>query len=330
MNARVLVTGASGFVGSAVARRLLEAGYKVRVLVRNTSRLDNLRGLNIEIMNGDLLDSASLRSALQGCRGLFHVAADYRLWARQPRELYANNVRGTRNILIAAAQQNVSRIVCTSSVATLGLNADATPADEETPVNFDDMIGDYKRSKFMAEHLMRRFAERRGLDIVIVNPSTPVGPRDIKPTPTGRMILDAARGKMPAYVETGLNIVHVDDVAAGHVLAYERGRSRRRYILGGENMSLLQILTEVARIAGHRPPRVRLPHALLLPVAGLAEGLARLSGHAPAITLTGVRLAKKKMYFSHRRADEELGYQARPAQAAFSDAIQWFRQKGYC
>ncbi|MGH8321637.1 MAG: hopanoid-associated sugar epimerase [Gammaproteobacteria bacterium] len=330
MKAHVLVTGAGGFVGSAVARCLLESGYKVRALLRPTSRVDNLRGLDVEIVNGDLLDPASLRSALQGCRGLFHVAADYRLWARHPREIYANNVRGTRNILIAAAQQDVGRIVYTSSVATLGLNADATPADEETPVGFGDMIGDYKRSKFMAEHLVRRFVERRGQDIVIVNPSAPVGPRDIKPTPTGRMILDAARGKMPAYVDTGLNIVHVDDVAAGLVLAYERGRSGRRYILGGENLSLRQILTEVARIAGRRPPRVRLPWNLLLPVAGLVEAWARLSGRAPAITLAGVRLAKKKMYFSHQRADDELGYQARPAQAAFSDAVQWFRENGYC
>ncbi|HET7592354.1 MAG TPA: hopanoid-associated sugar epimerase [Rhodanobacteraceae bacterium] len=329
MSARVLVSGANGFVGSAVCLALLRHGFTVRALARPTSDIASLDGLDVEIARGDLLEPPTLRQALQGCEGLFHVAADYRLWARNPEEIRMNNVRGTRNILAAARSTGVARVVHTSSVATLGLHEDGTPSDEETPASYADMIGEYKRSKYLSEKMARRRA-RAGQDIVIVNPSAPVGPRDRKPTPTGQMIVDAARGKMPAYVDTGLNIVHVDDVAEGHVLAFQRGERGRRYILGGENMSLREILSTVAELTGRAGPRVRLPHRALLPVARAAEAWARVRDRAPTITVDGVRLAQHKMYFTSRRAETELGYRARPAREALSDAIQWFRANGYC
>ncbi|MGH8162743.1 MAG: hopanoid-associated sugar epimerase [Rhodanobacteraceae bacterium] len=329
MSDTLLVTGATGFVGSAVARCLLTGGFRVRALVRETSRLDNLRGLDIEPVIGDLRRSDSLSRALEGCHGVFHVAADYRLWARHPAEIYANNVRGSRNILLAAARAGTGRIVYTSSVATMGLNADSSPADEDTPVTFADMVGHYKRSKFLAERKVRALAGEHHLDIVIVNPAAPVGPRDIKPTPTGRLIVDAARGRMPAYVDTGLDIVHVDDVAAGHLLAYQGGVRGRRYILGGENLSLREILTRVAAITGRKPPRLRLPHGAVLPLAWLAEGWAMVSGQPPAFTVDGIKLARKRMYFSHARATAELGYNPRPAQQALQDALRWFDDHGY-
>jgi dihydroflavonol-4-reductase len=329
MTDTVLVTGATGFVGSAVTRCLLEAGYRVRALVRERSRRDNLRGLDVETVTGDLRDAASLARALQGCHGLFHVAADYRLWARDPGEIYASNVAGSRDILLAAARAGVGRIVYTSSVATLGINADGTPADEDTRVRLEDMVGHYKRSKYLAECRVRVLAAREKLDVVIVNPAAPVGPRDIRPTPTGRLILDAARGRMPAYVDTGLDIVHVDDVAAGHLQAYASGASGRRYVLGGENLSLREILGRVAAITGRRPPWLRLPSNAVLPVAWLAEGWARLAGGEPAFTVDGVKLARKHMYFSHARATRELGYRPRPAQQALEDAVRWFADHGY-
>lgn len=329
MSARVLVSGASGFVGSAVARALLRHGYAVRALARPASDTANLDGLDVEIVRGDLLDPPSLERALAGCEGLFHVAADYRLWARDPREIGKANVRGTHHILLAAQRCGVRRVVHTSSVATLGLRVDGTPADEETPAHLADMIGAYKRSKFLSEALARRCAGA-GRDIVIVNPSAPVGPRDRKPTPTGRTILDAARGRMPAYVDTGLDIVHVDDVAEGHVLAYEHGQRGRRYVLGGENMSLREILQTVAALAGRHGPWLKLPHGVVLPVAHAAEAWARVTGTAPGITVDGVKLARHHMYFSSRRAETELGYRARPAREALADAIQWFRDNGYC
>ena len=325
----MLVTGATGFVGSAVARTLLDAGQRVRALVRTTSRLDNLRGLDVETVTGDLCAPETLAAAVEGCRGVFHVAADYRMWVRRPSELYATNVRGSRNLLLAAARAGVGRIVYTSSVATLGANQDGTPADEETPAAYADMIGDYKRSKFLAERKVRALAKVHDLDVVIVNPAAPVGPRDIKPTPTGRLILDAARGRMPAYVDTGLDIVHVDDVAAGHWQAWQRGARGRRYVLGGENLSLQEILTRVAKISGHRPPRFRLPPGAVLPVARMAEAWARISGREPLVTVAGVELSRKRMYFSHARASRELGYQPRPAQAALEDAVEWFDAHGY-
>ena len=325
----MLVTGATGFVGSAVVRTLLEAGQRVRALVRASSRLDNLHGLDVETAVGDLCAPETLAAAVKGCRGVFHVAADYRMWVPHPSGIYATNVRGSRNLLLAAAHAGVQRVVYTSSVATLGTNKDGSPADEDTPVSFDDMIGHYKRSKFLAERKVRVVAKGRNLDVVIVNPAAPVGPRDIRPTPTGRMILDAARGRMPAYVDTGLDIVHVDDVATGHWLAWQHGTRGRRYVLGGENLSLREILTRVARISGHRPPHFRLPPDAVLPIARAAEAWARVSGREPRVTVAGVELSRKRMYFSHARATRELGYQPRPAQAALEDAVTWFDAHGY-
>ncbi|WHZ18527.1 MAG: Hopanoid-associated sugar epimerase HpnA [Rhodanobacteraceae bacterium] len=328
MSARVLVSGAGGFVGSAVVRALLRHGYTVRALARPASDTANLDGVDVEIARGDLLDPPSLERALAGCEGLFHVAADYRLWARDPREIDKANVRGTHNILLAAQRCGVRRIVHTSSVATLGLHVDGTPADEDTPVRLGDMIGAYKRSKFLSEALVRRCADA-GHDIVIVNPSAPVGPRDRKPTPTGRMVLDAARGRMPAYVDTGLNIVHVHDVAEGHILAYEHGQRGRRYVLGGTDMSLREILQTVAELTGRHGPWLKLPHAAVLPVAYASEAWARITGVAPNITVDGAKLARHHMYFSSRRAETELGYRARSPREALADAIQWFRDNGY-
>jgi dihydroflavonol-4-reductase len=329
MTDTVLVTGATGFVGSAVARSLLGSGFDVRALTRKTSRLDNIRGLDVEPVTGDLRDTDSLAAALKGCAGLFHVAADYRLWARHPREIYASNLRGSRNIVMAAKRAGVGRIVYTSSVATLGLPRTGGAGDEDTPVKAADMIGHYKRSKFLAEQKVRKLADQQGIEVVIVNPSAPVGPRDIKPTPTGRLILDAARGRMPAYVDTGLNIVHVDDVASGHVLAWEKGADGRRYVLGGEDMTLREIIIGACAAAGRTPRLIRMPHGLVAPFAYVSEGLARVTGQTPALTVAGAKLARKKMFFSHERATRELGYQARPARDAFRDAVAWFRDNGY-
>jgi dihydroflavonol-4-reductase len=324
---RALVTGASGFVGAAVTRALLAEGWQVRVLVRDGSDRTNLAGLPLEIAVGDLRDAASLAPALQNCTALYHVAADYRLGAPDPSQLYLTNVEGTRNLLAAAQQAGVRRIVYTSSVATLGIPADGSPGDETTPVSLEAMIGHYKRSKFLAEEEVRR-AVRLGAPAVIVNPSTPVGPGDVKPTPTGQLVLDAAAGRMPAYVDTGLNIVHVDDVAAGHLLAFHRGRVGERYILGGEDMSLRQILGYIAQHVGRSPPRVRLPYAVILPLAYAAEAVAKISGRSGRLTLEGVRMSRKLMYFSSDKAQRELGYRWRPPAQAFDDAIRWFHERG--
>jgi dihydroflavonol-4-reductase len=325
-----LVTGASGFVGSAVARRLIEAGYAVRVLVRPTSDLRNVAGLPVEIRHGTLEDPASLAAALTGSTHLFHVAADYRLWVRDPEAMFRANVDGTRALMERALAAGLERVVYTSSVATLGLNADGTPADETTPSRYEDMVGPYKQSKFRAEAEVRRLVAERGLPAVIVNPSTPIGPRDIKPTPTGRMIVEAASGRMPAFVDTGLNLIHVADVAEGHLLAADKGRIGERYILGGENMSLAAILAAVAALSGKAPPRVRLPIAAVVPIALVAEGVARLTGKEPFVTLDGLRMARKKMYFSSAKAVAELGYRMRPVQEALAEALEWFRAAGYC
>lgn len=325
----VLVTGATGFVGSAVVRQLLAAGVAVKALVRPGADTGALAGLpEVEPRRGDLTDPASLRAAVRGCRGVFHVAADYRLWTRTPDAMYAVNVTGTRDLLLAAAAAGVERIVYTSSVATLGARSDGGPADERTHVTFDEMIGHYKKSKFLAEAEARRLAGD-GVPVVIVNPSMPVGPRDRRPTPTGRMLLDAARGRMPAYVDTGLNVVHVDDVAAGHLLAYRHGVVGERYILGGEDMSLRDILIQIAALTGRTPPRLRLSQRVLLPLAHASELWARLSGREPLLTVDGLRLSRKHMYFTSERASRELGYRSRPAQQAIADAVDWYRAEGY-
>jgi dihydroflavonol-4-reductase len=327
---KALVTGATGFVGSAVARALLGAEHAVRVLVRPASDRRNLDGLAVDAVVGDLTDGTSLRSACAGCDALFHVAADYRLWTRDPQAMMAANVDGTRNILRAAIDAGVSRIVYTSSVATLGVRPDGQSADERTPATLDDMIGPYKRSKFLAEEAVLGMVATEGAPVVIVNPSAPIGPYDIKPTPTGRMIVEAATGRMPAYVDTGLNVVHVDDVAAGHLAAFERGGIGERYILGGENLTLRQILVAIAAMTGGRAPLFRVPHSLILPVAFVAETWTRWTGgEEPFATVDGVRMARKKMFFTSDKAVRHLGYAPRPAVEALSDAIRWFRENGY-
>jgi dihydroflavonol-4-reductase len=319
---RALVTGATGFVGAAVARALVREGWQVRALARPGSDRRNIQALPVEVSEGDLADTLSLQRALSGCEALFHVAADYRLGAPDPRELYQTNVEGTRNILEASRQAGVRRVVYTSSVATVGIPADGSPGNEDTPVAVADMIGHYKRSKFLAEQLVRETA-LSGLPVVIVNPSTPIGPGDVKPTPTGQMVLD-----VPAYVDTGLNIVHVDDVAAGHLLAFHRGRPGERYILGGQDMTLREILFEIAQLVGRKPPRIRLPTAVVFPIAYAAEALARVTGRPGRITLEGVRMARKRMFFSSDKATRELGYQWRPPAEALRDAIAWLREQG--
>jgi dihydroflavonol-4-reductase len=325
-----LVTGATGFVGSAVLRALLRRGEPVRALVRPSSSLRLLEGLAVEIVTGDLGEPASCRAPLRGCDALFHVAADYRLWVPQPAAMYRTNVEGTRELLLAAAAAGVSRIVYTSSVATLGLRADRLPSDEATPAALADMIGHYKRSKFLAEQAVRALVADSGLPVVIVNPSAPVGPADARPTPTGRVLLEAARGRIPAYVDTGLNLVHVDDVAEGHLLAFERGRIGERYILGGDNLPLGKMLAQIANLVGRKPPRLRLPSRALLPVAVIAEAIARLGiGGEPLVTADGVRMARKPMYFTSAKAERELGYRSRPAVEGLRDAIDWYRRCGY-
>jgi dihydroflavonol-4-reductase len=324
---KALVTGATGFVGAAVARALLQEGWEVRALARKGSDRRNLRALAVEIVEGDLADSDSLARSVAGCEALFHVAADYRLGAFDPQQLYRTNVEGTRNILDAARAAGVRRIVYTSSVATIGIPADGSPGTEATRATVSDMIGHYKRSKFLAEEVARD-AARAGTPVVIVNPSTPVGPGDVKPTPTGQMVLDAAAGRTPAYVDTGLNIVHVDDVAAGHLLALHRGRIGERYILGGQDMTLREILVEIAQLVGRKPPSVRLPGAVVMPIAYAAEAVARMTGRPTRITVEGVRMARKRMFFSSAKAARELGYQWRAPTQAFADAIAWFREQG--
>jgi dihydroflavonol-4-reductase len=324
-----LLTGATGFVGAAVARRLLQGGAALRLLTRPNSDRRNIAGLPAEIVEGDLTDPASLKRAVAGCEAVYHVAADYRLWAPRPDELYRANVDGTLALIRAAAAAGAKRILYCSSVAVLGIHKDGTPSDEATPVTVDDMIGHYKRSKFLAEEAVRKAVAEEDAPVVIVNPSTPIGPRDIKPTPTGRMVLDAARGKMPAYVDTGLNVVHVDDVAEGHVLAFEKGRIGERYVLGGDDMSLRDILGEIARLVGRKPPSVRLPRGPLFPLAALLERWARLTGgKEPLLTVDGLKMAGKKMFFSSAKAKRDLGYAPRPGVEALRDAVAWFKEAG--
>ncbi|MGH8127458.1 MAG: hopanoid-associated sugar epimerase [Gammaproteobacteria bacterium] len=320
----MLITGATGFLGSAVARAFVAAGYQVRLTVRANSPRDNLADLEAETVVADLADAPSLRAALEGCDGLVHVAADYRLFVPDPAPMYHINVEGTRELMKAALNAGVRRIVYTSSVATLGHRTDESPANETTPSTQDDMIGHYKRSKFLAEAAVRQLVAEDGLPAVIVNPSAPVGPRDIKPTPTGSMVFDAARGHMPAYLDTGLNIVHVDDAAAGHLAAYERGRVGERYILGGDNLPLREILGQIAQLAGRRAPRLRLAPGPLVPLAWCAEAWARATGTRPFFTRDELAMARHPMYYSSLKAEKELGYTHRPATQAFADALLWF------
>jgi dihydroflavonol-4-reductase len=328
MSDTLLVTGASGFVGSAVARKLAARGHHVRVLVRNTSPKTNLGGLDAEIVEGDMRDGPSMRRALHGCRYLFHVAADYRLWARDREEIVRNNREGTRTVMEAALAQGVEKIVYTSSVATLKPAA-GRAVDETSRHSVESAIGAYKRSKVVAEMLVEQMIGRDGLPAVIVSPSTPVGPRDVKPTPTGRILVEAASGRMPAYVDTGLNLVHVDDVAEGHLLALDRGRIGERYILGGQDATLAEMLGVIARLSGRRPPRIRLSQRPLYPLALAAEAVAALTGREPFVTVDALRMSEHHMFFTSAKAERELGYAARPYAQALADALDWFRRAGY-
>jgi dihydroflavonol-4-reductase len=322
----VLVTGASGFVGSAIAAALRQRGHDIRVLARASSPRTNLDPRDT-LCEGDLTDRASLAGALKGVRFLFHAAADYRLWAKDPDEIRRNNVEGTRLIMEEALKAGVERVVYTSSVATLRLR-DGAPATEDAPLAETDAIGAYKRSKVAAERLVETMVRRDRLPAVIVNPSTPIGPRDVRPTPTGRIIVEAASGRMPAFVDTGLNLAHVDDIAAGHLAALERGTIGERYILGGENVLLADMLADIARLVGRRPPTIKLPRTILYPLACGAEMAARLRGVEPFITLDGLRMSRHRMFFDDSRARRELGYVSRPYRDGLADAIEWFRAHG--
>jgi dihydroflavonol-4-reductase len=324
-----LVTGANGFLGSAVVRALLASGMAVRALVRAGSDRRNLDGLDVEVATGDITDRDSLAVAAAGCSVVYHVAADYRLWVVDSKPMYQANVAGSVNVLEAAAAAGAARMVYTSSVAVLGINKDRSPADEDTPVRREDMVSHYKISKFVAEEAVQRRAAELEFPVVTVNPSTPIGPRDIKPTPTGRILLDAAAGRMPAFVDTGLNLVHVDDVAAGHVAAAKLGVPGQRYILGGDDFTLQQILELVAQHVGRRASTIRLPHWSVYPLAVAAEGLALLTKREPRVTLDGVRMSTKHMYFSSRKAQRELQYRWRDPRIAVAEAVDWFKANGY-
>jgi dihydroflavonol-4-reductase len=325
----ILVTGATGFVGSAVLRALVARGERVRVLARVSSPRRNLDGVVCDVAEGDMTDAASMAKAMQGVRFLYHVAADYRLWARDPGEIRRANLAGAEAVMAAALAAGVERIVYTSSVATLRAADAATVVDETAPLAEQEAVGAYKQSKVAAERLVERMVAEQGLPAVIVNPSTPIGPRDIKPTPTGRMVLEAAQGKIPAFVDTGLNLVHVDDVAAGHLLAMEKGRVGERYVLGGQDMSLKAMLADIAALTGRKAPTVALPRGPLYPLAYVAEGIARATGKEPMLTRDALKMASHHMFFSSARAERELGYAARPYTEALADAIAWFREAGY-
>jgi dihydroflavonol-4-reductase len=322
-----LVTGASGFVGSAVVRKLVERSYRVRALVRTTSPRGNLAGLDCEIVEGDMRDAASLARAMEGARFLFHVAADYRLWARDPDEIIRNNRDGTRTVMEAARTTGLERIVYTSSVATLKPRDNGGDADETDRADMNTGIGAYKKSKVATERIVDSMVAD-ALPVVIVSPSTPIGPRDIRPTPTGRIIVEAASGRLPAYVETGLNLVHVDDVADGHVLALDKGRIGENYILGGQNVMLKDMLAEIARLMGRKAPRLSLPRAPLYPLAYMAEGIARVTGKEPMLTVDALRMSEHTMFFSSAKAKGELGYSPRPWRLGVADAVNWFKVTG--
>jgi dihydroflavonol-4-reductase len=323
------VTGATGFVGSHVARVLGEQGADLRLLVRANSNTKNIDDLKADRFIGDLRDPASLEKGIAGCEVVFHVAADYRLWVRDPEEMYRANVEGTRAILEAARKNRVRRVVYTSSVATIGFTSNGQPADETSPVSLDNMIGPYKRSKFMAEQVAIEAARARQ-DVVIVNPSTPVGERDIKPTPTGRIVVDFLKKKFPAYVDTGLNLVDVRECALGHIAALEKGRSGERYILGGENLTLKQILDKLAAITGLPSPTLRVPYVLAL-ATGVVDEIftGRIRGREPRATIDAVRMGRKKMFVSTDKAERELGWKRFPVDDALRRAAEWFRENGY-
>lgn len=325
----VFVTGATGFVGSHVARVLAGQGADLRLLVRPSSNPRNIEELRAERVAGDLCDPASLEKAISGCEAVFHVAADYRLWITDPARMYRANVDGTRAVLEAARKNRVRRVVYTSSVATMGFTSSARSADEDSPVSLTDMIGHYKRSKFMAEQIALQ-AGRSGMDVVTVNPTTPVGERDIKPTPTGRIIVDFLKKKFPAYVDTGLNLVDVDQCACGHAAAFEKGRSGERYILGGENLTLKQILDKLAAITGLPSPRVRVPYFMAL-ATGVVDELftGHVLGREPRATIDAVRMGRKKMFVSSAKAENELGWKTVPVDDALIRAVRWFQQNGY-
>lgn len=323
-----LVTGATGFVGSAVARTLLARGHELRLLTRANSDRANIAGLDAEVVVGDLTDYASLKRAAAGCRFVVHVAADYRIWVPDPNEMLRANVEGALSMVRAAADAGAERIVHCSSVAALGLVGDGSLSNEDTPAKESDFVGIYKRSKYLAEQALRDAMAGEKLPVVIVNPAAPVGPRDIKPTPTGKMIRDAAAGKVPAFIDTGINIVHVDDVAEGHALALERGRIGERYILGGENMLLKDVLALVASVVGRRPPSIQLPEAIVWPAAAAMEWFAQLTGVPPMMTRDHLKMARKKMFYSSAKATAELGYQPRPVRVAVEDAVAWFKSHG--
>jgi len=323
------VTGATGFVGSHVARVLAAQGADLRLLIRSSSDPRNIQGLNADRVAGDLRDPASIEKAMVGCDVVFHVAADYRLWVREPEQMYRANVEGTRAILEAARKNRVRRVVYTSSVATMGFTSNGRLADEDSPVSLENMIGHYKRSKFMAEGVALE-AGRSGVDVVVVNPSTPVGEQDIKPTPTGRIVVDFLKKKFPAYVDTGLNLVDVTECARGHVTALEKGRSGERYILGGENLTLKQILDKLAAITGLPSPKVRVPYAVALATGIVDEVVTgRILGREPRATIDAVRMGRKKMFVSSAKAERELGWKTVPVDNALRRAAEWFQANGY-
>jgi len=325
---KAFVTGATGFIGASIARELLADGVEVRALARKGSDRRNLEGLDIEIWEGDLRDREGLERGLKGCDTLFHAAADYRLWTRTPADMYDINVGGTRNILGAALATGVSRVVYTSSVGTLGNPGDGTPGTEATPVVFEDMVGDYKKSKFLAERAAEEFLAK-GLPLVIVNPSTPVGPRDVKPTPTGKIIVDFLNRKMPAYLNTGLNLIDVATCARGHLLAAQKGKVGEKYILGNENLTLERIFALLSEITGLKAPKVRLPYYPILLAAHVNEAISAVTGKEPLIPLAGVQMAAKFMYFDPGKAARELGLPMTPVRDSLEQAVAWFRQHGY-
>lgn len=327
-NQRILVTGASGFVGSAVARALVARGERVRVIVRPSSPRTNIAALGVEIVTGDLTDRTAVDAAMTDVQALYHVAADYRIWAPNPGDIVRNNVRTTRTVMEAALEVGVNRIVYTSSVATLKPSHDGIAVDETAAATPDEAIGAYKRSKVLAERLVEEMVATKGLPAVIVNPSTPIGPHDVRPTPTGRIIVEAATGRIPAYVDSGLNLVHVDDVAAGHLAAFDHGQLGERYILGGQDVALADLLRDIAGVVGRKAPRIALPHWPLFPLAYGAEAIAQLTKREPMLTVDALRMARHTMFFSSRKAELALGYRARPYREAIDDAIAWFRQQG--